>query len=91
MKFWLYRLEDISIQSYKKKFSLTLACNFKWLWPPFVKSFCTMDFELKEFCVEELIWKSWKKIQKITTWFAFFKKLLRKDSIGSRLEKFLNC
>jgi len=37
-------------------FFLTLFYNFKWLWLPFVESFCTIDFELKFFYVEELRW-----------------------------------
>jgi len=48
----------------KKKFFLTLACNFRWLWPQFVESFCNMDFELKEFCVENWVESLKKKSKK---------------------------
>jgi len=41
MKFDHRDWKIISIQSWKIKFFWTLACNFRWLWPPFVELFCT--------------------------------------------------
>jgi len=42
----------------------TLACNFKWLWPPFVERFCTMDVDLDFFLAENLVESLGKKFQK---------------------------
>jgi len=52
---WPYRLEDVSIQSCKKKIlNVWIVDDF---WPPFVKKCCTTNFELKDFCVDSLEFK----------------------------------
>jgi len=63
----------------KSVFEHSVNCNFRWLRLPFVEYFCTMDFELKNVCIEELSWKSMKKFQKKYTWFSFFKKWLSRS------------
>jgi len=47
--------------------------------------FCTIYIELKKDYVEELSWKSRKKISKKNVWFLFFKKLLSRSR--SKIER----
>jgi len=63
----------------EKKFFRMLACNFTWLWLPFVESFWTMKFELKAFYIDHLSQELGKKFQKKHTWFSFIKKLLSRS------------
>jgi len=62
-----------------------VVCNFRWLWPPYVAIFCTIDFWFKKFCVDELSSESTKKIHKKNTWFIFFKKLVSRSR--SKIER----
>jgi len=75
--FMRFDCTDWKILAFKvgKNVFLMLACNFRWLWHPFVEFFCTTNFELKKNCVEELSWKS-RIIFFLNAWFSFFKKSL---------------